>query len=222
MSFTLKTTFSDQALAVLFATGTNVVVAKPPSGASPNVAWIVFRPLESNFLSWEENYGIYASTQTVQNGATLTQMAATPFPAIEGRTYTLLPQGFFSPSTSAGTSGSYSATNQFSSPQGFMTIGLFQSAVVNGTPVSGNAVSAAEVLPGSTATMTPFTTVYIWTQSQVSSNTVVTNITSAQTEATFGAGVTEIDLTYDLNSGMFLPSSDLAEAAVSHRIPVLV
>lgn len=52
--------------------------------------------------------------------------------------------------------------------------------------------------------MTPSTTVYIWVQSQVKSNTVVTTLTSTLTKADFGGSVTEISLTYDANTGGFV------------------
>jgi hypothetical protein len=210
MPFTLNTTFTQDALTMLNATGTNVVVAKPSIGNSaPNVAWIVFQPLPNNQLVWEEQYGIYASTQSIQNGATLTQLAATPFPAAEGLAYTLLPAGFFGPpQASGGSAGSFTALNQFNnlppSGPGFMTFGLYQNATVNGSAANGNAVSAAGVLYQSTAVMTPFTNVYIWTQSQVKSNTVVTTVTSVQTEVTFGGETTEIDLSYDPTTGQFV------------------
>lgn len=215
MTFTLNTTFSDEALSTLYQTGTNVVVAKPAIGNAPNVAWVVFRPLEENTLTWDEQYGIYASTQSIQNGAVLTQIAATPFPAGDGLSYTLLPAGFFGSPTSGGTPGSFTAVNQFNnlppSGPGFMTLGLYQNATVNGTTTNGNAVSAAAVPYQSTAVITPFTTVFLWTQSQVTGNSVVTDVTSAQTQVGFGGSVTEVSLVYDQASGVFAPAGGAVE-----------
>lgn len=205
--FTLNSTFSQTDLTTLSATGTNVVVAKPSSHtAAPNVAWVVFRPLPSNIMSWEEQYGIYASTQGIQNGATLTQMAITTFPASSGQVYAMGPAGFFGPPQGGGVSDSYSAINQYNNlpSPGFLTFGLYQNANVNGSSMSANAVSAALVPYQSTSVMTPFTSIYIWTASQVTSNTVVTKVTSVQTEVTFGGSTTEIDLVYDASTGGFV------------------
>src|ERR1700681_4464274 len=183
MAYTLTTTFTPSDLAVLYATGTNIVVAKPSSGGNsvPNVAWIVFRPFPSNTMTWEEEYGIYCSTVAIQNGAVLSQMAQSEFPASLGKIYPMTASGFFGSGQGAGALDSYTATNQYNNlppGPGYLTFGLFQSAVVNGTTLTGNAVSAAPVIYQSQAVMTPYTTVYIWTQSQVASNTVVTTVSS--------------------------------------------
>lgn len=205
-TFTLNTSFTQTDLSMLYATGTNVVVAKPASGGLPNVAWIVFRPLQANSMTWDEQYGIYASTQSIVNGAVLTQMSATPFPSTDGQVYTLGPAGFFGPPGPGGTPGSFTAVNQYNNlpSPGYLTFGLYQNATVNGASLLGNAVSAAPVLYQRTAVMTPFTTVYIWTQSQVNSNTVVTTVTSVQTKVVFGGTVTQISLAYDASTGGFV------------------
>ena len=208
-TFTLNTTFTQDALTMLYATGTNVVVAKPSSGgSSPNVAWIAFRPLIANGMTWEEKYGIYCSTSGIQNGALLTQMSQAPFPAGDGQKYPLTAAGFFGPPQTGGSPGSYTATNQYNNlapnGPGFLTFGLFQNANVNGTAMTSNAVSAAPVPYQSTAVMTPFTTIYLWTQSQVVSNTVVTSVTSVQTQVVFGGSITTISLNFDPTTGGFV------------------
>lgn len=207
--YTLNTTFSQSSLDTLHATGSNVVVAKPSSsGGTPNVAWVVYYPLQANTMTWEEQYGIYASTSSIQNGATLYQMSQTSFPAGEGKVYVLEPAGYFGGPQSGGSAGSYTAVNQFNNlapaGPGYLTFGLFQNATVNGSAMNGNAVSAAGVPYQNTAVMTPYTTVYIWTQAQVKSNTVVTLVTSVMTEVTFGGSVTEVSLQYDPTTGGFV------------------
>ncbi|HXO19250.1 MAG TPA: hypothetical protein VOA87_04910 [Thermoanaerobaculia bacterium] len=208
-TFTLNTTFTQDALTMLYTTGTNVVVAKPGSGgSSPNVAWIAFRPLMANGMTWQEQYGIYCSTSNIQNGALLTQMSQAPFPAADGQKYPMNATGFFGPPQTGGMPGSYTASNQYNNlapnGPGFLTFGLFQNASVNGNAMTGNAVSAAPVPYLSTAVMTPFTTIYLWTQSQVASNTVVTSVTSVQTEVTFGGSITTISMNFDPTTGGFV------------------
>jgi hypothetical protein len=46
----------------------------------PNVAWVVCQPWEKNTMTWVEEYGIYASTASLVNGALLTQMSRSEFP----------------------------------------------------------------------------------------------------------------------------------------------
>jgi hypothetical protein len=219
-TFTLNTTFTQDALTMLYATGTNVVVAKPSAGGSaPNVAWVAFRPLIANAMTWQEQYGIYCSTSSIQNGALLTQMSQAPFPAGDGQKYALTAAGFFGPPQTGGMPGSYTATNQYNnlppSGPGYLTFGLFQNANVNGSAMTGNAVSAAPVPYQSTAVMTPFTTVYLWTQSQVLSNTVVTSVTSVQTQVIFGGPVTTVSLTFDPATGGFVQTGASLKADAS-------
>jgi hypothetical protein len=214
LTFTLKTGFTSADLERFYASGTNIVVAKPSGGGAPNVAWIVYRPLIKNEITWEENYGIYASNVDITNGAILTQISQTPFPALSGEIYPFTAAGFFGPSSQGGMENTYSAVNDYNNlPKGYLTMGLFQNANVDGVFLSGSAVSAAPVIYKSTAVMTPFTTVYLWSQSQVKSNTVVTNVTSQMTRVDFSGSVTEVSLQYDPSSGKFILSSGFKLAA---------
>ena len=45
-TFNLNVAFTNEQLQTLYITGTNVIVAKPTSDGTPNVAWQVFRPLQ--------------------------------------------------------------------------------------------------------------------------------------------------------------------------------
>ena len=212
MPFQLDTSFTQQDLSRFLASGSNVVVAKPEGGGRPNVAWIVYRPLLVNSITWEEEYGMYASNAEIVNGARLDQLSRTDYPAAKGTRYPFGPEGFFGPPTSGGAPGSYTATNEFDNqPKRYLTMGLYQDAVVNGSAAKGNAVSAAPVIYQSTAQMTPFTTVYLWIQSSVVSNTVVTTVTSPMTKVLFGGPVERAALRYDSDTGLFLAAELDAE-----------
>ena len=205
-TYTLNTSFTAQDLSRFLATGSNLVVSKPSaSGGAPNVAWVVYEPWENNTMTWVEDYGIYASTASLVNGALLTQMSRSEFPALDGKTYPFTPNGTFGKPAQGGLPGSFYAVNDYQNAGGYLTFGLFQDAIVNGKAASGNAISAAPVLYNSTAQMTPFTTIYLWVQSQVQSNSVVTLVTSPMTKVIFGGGVTSISLAYDSKTGTFVP-----------------
>lgn len=219
MEFTLKTAFTNTQLELLYATGTNVIVAKPARGSQPNVAWQVFRPMQANILKWSEEYGVYASTSVVTNGATLSQLSSVPVGAREDMLYTLEPNSIISGPVFGGMPGAFALMNNFGEKP-YMTVGLYQNANVNGIDMIGNAISAAPVLLQSTALMTPSNTVYIWLQSQVVSNTVVTMVTSPMTKLTFDDRTTEWSVTYDSASGYFVPApgkrGTLAEGRIKH------
>ncbi|KGW90033.1 hypothetical protein [Burkholderia pseudomallei] len=216
-NFTLSTEFSQQDLERFYATGTNVVIAKPNGGGVPNVAWIVFRPLLKNHVNWSEEYAIYASNTSLTNGAVITQISSTQHPAVANKLYTFTPSGTFGPPSSGGSEGSYSVENDYENlPKGYLTMGLSQKASVNGNDTGLSVVSAASVLYRSTAVITPFTIIYLWTQSQVVSNSVVTRVTSQMTKITLGDGVTEVSLKYDPESGQFLSKSRNEGIQVTH------
>jgi hypothetical protein len=223
-TYSLSTSFSEEDLRRFYTTGTNIVVAKPAAGGVPNVSWIVYRPLKENFISWEEQYGIYASNSDIVNGAYLSQISSTSIPAAIEKLYTLQPDGVLSPPGPGGQSDSYAVVNEYNNllEKGYMTIGLYQNANVDGQSITKNAVSAAQVVYKSTAVMTPYTTVYLWTQSQVKSNTVVTNVTSEMTKVTFGGGTSTVSLQYDSNTGTFISTKALeAGLSLKHISPML-
>jgi hypothetical protein len=215
-TFKLQIAFSDAELKAIYESDTRVIVAKPSKdGNDPNVAWQVFKPFQANTLAWKEEYGIYASTSEVKNGAQLSQLSSVPVGASMNKLYVLEDNATITGPLSGGEAHSYALTNKYSGGiipgtddpnKRIMTVGLFQDANVNGTDIKGNAVSAAPVLLASTAIMTPYTTVYIWLQSEVKSNSVVTTVTSVKTALTFGGGKNSISVTYDAPSGKFLPA----------------
>ncbi len=222
-TYTLNTEFTNQDLERFYMSGTNVIIAKETAGGTHNIAWVVFRPLQKNTVQWDDNYGIYASNTDLMNGVVVNQMATTGIPAVIEKTYDFGPNGIFGPPTSPGSPNAYTAGNHFNNlPKGYLTMGLTQDAAVNGTHVTGNVASATVVLFNSSAVLAPGTTIKIWAQSQVVSNTVITTITSPVTQVTFGGGITDIDLKYDPQSGKFIPSQKMNEAiSLQHIQPVL-
>lgn len=198
-TYKLKLSFTSEQLKAFYAAGSNIAVAKPSQeNVGPNVIWQVIRPMPEVEVEWNEEYGIYASTAAISNGAVLRKMSKSGFPAAGGKGYVLGPEGVFEASGPEGEKDSFYGTNHF--PED-LTFGLYQDAIVGGKRVAGNAISAAPLLRGSTAQMTPYTTVYVWLQSQVASNTVVTRVTSPQEKVLFGGGQNEASLTYDSASG---------------------
>lgn len=206
--FTLNTQIATDDLDRFHATGSSVVVAKGAPGSTPNVAWIALQPLDDNCIEWQEEYGIYASNvEVTQSGATLHQISTTgDAPVVDGLTYPLTAAGHFGAPTKGGDSGSFYAFNDFDNLEaaGYLTFGLFQHANVNGKAVKGNAVSAAPVIYKSTADLTPYTTVSLWVQSAVRSNSVVTTVSSPITQVTFGGKVSTVSLRYDATQGNFV------------------
>jgi hypothetical protein len=215
--YQLNLSFTQQNLETFYATGTNVVLAKPAANGTATTQWVVFKPLMNNTVTWEEQYGIYASmVPSTQGGATLTQTSLVPLPAAIGKLYKLGPSGSIKVQPDGGTPNAFSLNNEYPAPAGFMTVGLYQNAVANGANMEGNAISAAGTLYKSTAVMTPYTTLYVWMQSQITSNTVATRVTSPQTKVDFGGGTNIVSLSYDKDSGTFIaPAGDKLGSGIS-------
>ncbi|WP_350288065.1 hypothetical protein [uncultured Croceitalea sp.] len=202
-TYKLDIAFTNDQLESLYQTNSSVIIAKPSEGQStPNVAWQSFKALPANTLTWQEEYGIYVSNTEMVHGAQLDQLSSTEIGAIMDQLYTMEPSGVITGPESFDAPNSFALLNEYKN-QSYMTVGLFQDANVNGTDIIGNATSAAPVLLASTAVMTPYTTVYVWIQSQVVSNTVCTLVTSPMTELKFGGGVNDISVAYNSESGKF-------------------
>ncbi|GGG17768.1 hypothetical protein GCM10011344_17980 [Dokdonia pacifica] len=202
-NYVLTISFTDQQLTDIYNTNTQVTIGKQVNSQEPNVAWQSFNPLQNNQVTWEEEYGIYASNSEIVNGTTIVQLSNTPTGVPMDQLYTLEPSGVISGPSNGGASNAFALLNEYSNKD-YMTIGLLQDAIVNGTDVIGNAVSAVPVLLASTALMTPSTTLYIWLQSEVTGNSIVTVVTSPMTQLKFGNGVTNIAVEYDTESGNFI------------------
>jgi hypothetical protein len=219
--YQLSMTIDAKSLQTINSAGLSVIVAKPNGGGLPNVAWVAFRPLTSNTMTWEEEYGIYASTAQVQGGAQLTQLTSTGVPAALGQLYTLSANGFFTGPTPGGTPDGYTALNDWTQNPA-MTFGLYQNASVNGTSILNSAVSASSVPAKLSAAMTPYTTVYVWLQGNTASSSVLTTVSSTQTKVTFSPGSSTAALVWDPVNGQFDLSQPGKGAVVQQYVPSIL
>lgn len=211
-------------LAIIRGSGQRITLAKPVSAdSSPNVVWLSIDPFESTDVEWSEEYGIYASTVAVVQGATISKLSETGIGAQDGANYSFTSAAVFNgPFPGGGVpAGSYGARNDMpSSNYPLLTFGLTQSALINTVPQSRKPISATPVLATQQAVMTPFSSVYIWLQSQFTSETIITTITGRSAKAVFGDGVTDIGLKYDATIGAFLPSTVQGRAVANDHTSV--
>ncbi|WP_257387128.1 hypothetical protein [Tahibacter caeni] len=217
--YSLQLLINSQDLAMLYAAGQRITLAKTTSSGAPNVAWLVFDPFQSNTVQWTEDYGLYASTTSVQYGAMITQLAQSGMPASSGASYSFTAAATFNGPFPGGAPGTYRVQNDM--PTGgypMLTFGLIQSAQVNGVQLVDKPLSAWPVLATQMLSLTPTNSVYIWLQSMFGSSTIVTQITGRVTVARFGGNVTDLTLVYDASSGLFVQQSgqDKAQAEETH------
>lgn len=212
-AYSLQLLIDPQDLALLYAAGQRITLAKATHSGPPNVAWLVFDPLQSNTVQWMEEYGLYASTTSLQQGAMIAQLAQSGMPAQSGASYSFTSAAMFNGPFPGGPPGAYRVQNDMpGSIYPMPTFGLIQSAQVNGVYLAGKPVSAWPVLATQALTFTPANSIYIWLQSMFGSATIVTQIIGRVTIARFGGNVTELTLKYDAGSGQFVQQPGLAKA----------
>jgi hypothetical protein len=175
MIYTLNISIDDAGLKQIAALGQSVTVVKSTivnplvSGNLP-VAWLTWKPWESNIVSWQEIYSMYASTTVLQAGATIAMTSHTPAPVQLGYMNTFQ-SGYFINAAGGGTS-TFNLTNLGGGSYNF---GLSQQAIVNGTTVNAP-LCAVPVGNDEQATFTPEVTVSIFLSSYSNNGVVISQV----------------------------------------------
>jgi hypothetical protein len=210
--YTLNLQIDPQSLSMLYAAGQRITLGQPANNGTPNVAWIVFNPLQSNSVSWEDQVGLFASTSTLAPGANLIMMSTVSSPAQDASVYPYQPSMFFGPPTRSGLPpGTYGIQNNTQNFQP-LTFGLTQAATVNGAGVPDRPTTATAMYPNMLSTFAPTPTIYVWLQASYGSSTFIGNLNAPSTRVNFGGGITSQTLRYDPSRGVFVPSSSLLQA----------
>lgn len=210
--YTLDLAIDSNSLNIIKAAQLSITIAKPVNSSSPNVTWLVFDPFPGNKVEWTESYGIYSSpTPITQNGAVISRISETNFPANDAAFYNLNSSSTFTgPFTGSGSppAGSYKVNNHMpSNMHPALTFGLQQQASINAQEISPSPLNAAVVPANFSAVFTPLTTVYVWLQAQFTSGTVITEINGKAAVVQFGNGVTQQSLKFNPATGTFVPST---------------
>lgn len=201
--YELIVNFTNEQLAIIFQANASVVIGKMYSASDLSVAWQVFKPMRKNCLSWNEVYGIYASTSQLDVDCPIVQHSYTDLGASTRKLYTLKPDGSISHPQDGGNAGVYALKNSYKEKK-IITVGLYQDASLNGDEVKGNPISASQVMLGHTVIMKPSHTINIWIQSHIKSSTVISNVSSPMTTLSFNAEKSEIVVTYNDDTGLFV------------------
>ncbi len=221
MDFSVKFLIEPKDLEYIKAAQQRITLAKPVNSDTPSVIWLSIDPFQSTDVQWTEQYGIYASTTQIAEGANITKLSETPFPAQDGAYYTLSAATTFNgPFPGGGVArGSFGADNGVpNSAYPVLTFGLTQNAMINQRPAERKPLSATPVLATQFVNMTPYTIVYAWLQSQFTSETIITRITGKRAKITLGGSVNSVTLKYSPELGMFVPSTLKAKDVSSQAL----
>ncbi|GJM09187.1 MAG: hypothetical protein DHS20C11_14630 [Lysobacteraceae bacterium] len=171
-SYSLNISIDPAGLKAIRAAGQKVTIAKPARDGHP-VAWVLFDPLESNTITWDERYEVYANTTSQQGIATIETQPHKA--ASAGNSYSL-ENGMFSVGVPNLGPTQYGVRNRDSSSVidgvAMITAGLYQSALVNGNNSAGP-LNAVPVLFDEHATFEPTETIMIFLSNYGSTGTVL-------------------------------------------------
>jgi len=213
-TYSLTLNFDPNVLTNIKRADQRVAIAKPVNSGGPSVIWLDIDPFPSTTIEWEEDYWIYASNDEVVNGASITKLTEVyPGPALDAGYYVLQDTCVFGSFTKGNgilpvSPGTYAAINNVPyDDYNSLTFGLAQTALINKKPEERKPISAQSVLATQHIRMTPFITLFVWLESEFKSQTIITEIAGNSSSATFGGGITEVDLTYDPIHGLFTATS---------------
>lgn len=175
--YSLAIKFDNAGLAALHAAGQLVTLVKSVQGGSP-VAWVSFKPMESNTVTWTESYSVYASSTLVEDGAQISTQSTQP--ANGGNTYKF-DSGIFSSGTPGLPPTQYGVQN--ADPDfkigstAMVTSGLYQGAVVNGQSTK-SPLNAVGVLYSETGKFTPVEKVQVFASNYQNNGLVISQVSS--------------------------------------------
>jgi hypothetical protein len=160
-----------------------VVVAKSLGNARPNIAWLAWAPSARNVVTWDELYAVYAAEIPSSQG-TVPLIVALVQPARDALLYSFSGEAFAVPGDGPDIlPGHYDVRNDAPFAA---SIGLAQSAVINGEPVL-SPLHGVVLPPGLTADFTGGSRVYVWADSGLASGAVIAAIPREAAVVAFGA-----------------------------------
>jgi hypothetical protein len=199
-NYQLNIQIATQDVQTINAAGQKVAIVKSVGNSSGTpVIWVGFAPFENNQVSWQNQYGVYASSTQVQNGATIFKTSAVN-PASANVYYPFVNGTFNPPTTPGGGNNTYGITNSYSQP---FTFGMAQSVTANGNAFEASPLNAVPVLSNQNALFTPIERVKVFLFANFDNGVIISNITSNALEVDL-TQIANRTIKYDQASGTFL------------------
>lgn len=202
-SYQLNVDFDNADLSVINAAGELVTITKQTTGTSgPSVAWVAFSPLSANSVSWQDQYTVYASRTTLQSGATINMMSQAS--ALETQSLPFSSAGLFGAPDPSITLplDSYGLRNKYTTTPS-LVFGLAQAANVTGTAFPASPINANIVPQNQSAVFQPLDIINVFVQANTNNGMVLSQVSGQTLTLTFGAGVNEITIKYNPQTGGF-------------------
>ena len=148
-----------------------VAVNSDSDAEASQVAWLSFSPFEYNEITWEAEYGIYASTTQHQAGANILKSSSI-HPASSGVIYPFETGAFDKHSGVVGINN-YGIENRHDED---FTFGMAQSAKVNGTTYHAAPLNAVTVLSQEQAIFTPIEKLSIFLNGKFDNGVIISSV----------------------------------------------
>lgn len=202
-SYQLNIDFDPSDLATIYKANERVVITKQVSPNSTPVAWIAFDPFINNTIQWEDNYALYASTSSVQNGTTITKLSEVA--AAPQVNYDFCNGAFNYPINMPSLPmNTYSLKNLYPSDKlKGITFGLTQDITLNGEAMVNNPINAQYVPSHHSAQFTPYEIINVYLDYATNSGMVVTNVFSSTRQLKFGGNSVNQTIVYNSATGDF-------------------
>lgn len=204
MQYGLNISIDDAGLQAIYGAGQNVTlvknsVANPLATGNLPVAWVSFDPLQTNTVTWIENYYLYATTTLSQPGLTIKMLSQTTGPAQTGVYYTF---GYGQFSAVPGSNNTFNLFNNTMTTT--FNFGLAQQATVNGQSVL-SPLNIQPVLYNCEATFTPLETVSIFLSSTANNGVVLSQVAGNSLIVTLSSQSLTADIGFNnINNTFFL------------------
>ncbi|WP_375560889.1 hypothetical protein ACE193_24855 [Bernardetia sp. OM2101] len=187
--------------------GQKLILTKASQDGSGNTSWVATRPFGVTTISWEQKYGVYASTTEIKEGATINRLSSKPGIGDSGDAknkmlYNFTDDAIFVEGALSLPNNNYGSKNSYSDLE-FLTMGVMQQADVNGTKVM-NPINALTVPRGQNYQSEPIEKVTLFASKTIGSETIISKIGTETFDAVYRDGKTEIICHYDNNVGKFV------------------
>ncbi|QVN17340.1 hypothetical protein [Burkholderia pyrrocinia] len=203
MNFQINVSISTKGLDTIYDSGLYVtlvksVVSNPISGGSLPVAWVSFQPLHENQVTWQEQFTMYATTTTLQSGATIKMTSQTDAQIQPGWIYSF-ERGRFT-EAQGGDPGTFNLRNQ--QTPGNFSFGLAQPVVINNVQTSAP-LNAVSVPYNVNATFTPLEKLSLFLSSYSNNGSVIAAVASNALNITLSSTSPQADVGFNDQTNTF-------------------
>jgi hypothetical protein len=166
------------------------------------VAWVAFDPSSTNRVTWNDQFGLYASNVALRPGHIVEKVSEVPT-AAWGSSYTIGQSFSFS-----GPVASRVAPDQIGLDNGnpdfpSLIAGLTLGASVNGRHQPGLPASVVGLSFSDARLIQPSQTLSVWLSSRISASSLIFELDPDAVQVAFGGGITSQSLVYRPGRGNF-------------------